>query len=320
MSWVKLDDRLPMSLKIRGLSDVGVTGDRAKDQRNAALGHFIQLLAWVGGEGTDGFVTADAVEMYGTTASAARLLRAKFERSPLLHQLDENGKPPSCACLEGRTWKKDFGFLIHDYLDRNPSKSEYDVNAAKKRELRNKPLKEQVRLRDKDICRYCGQLCSHSDRSSDAGLTFDHVDPDIADGMNNLVVACRGCNRKKGRATPNQAGMFLREPPTTRPTTVTGLVTGPDAAPVTGPDATPDTAPGTSPSPDQRPTQASTQTQRSPGRDGDGHVTAPQALPSRQVGPPAPRFTGDPPNPYLKDRRPFPDLHAGHPPQPEESP
>jgi hypothetical protein len=227
-----------------------VTGDRAKDQRNAALGHFIQLLAWVGGEGTDGFVTTDAVEMYGTTASAARLLRAKFERSPLLHQLDENGKPPSCACLEGRTWKKDFDYLIHDYLDRNPSKSEGDVHKAKARELRNKPLKEAVRLRDRDICRYCGELCKHSDRSSDAGLTFDHVDPDIADGMNNLVVACRGCNRKKGRATPNQAGMFLRDLPTTRPTTVTGLVTGPDATPVTGPDATPDTDPGTGLSPD----------------------------------------------------------------------
>jgi 5-methylcytosine-specific restriction endonuclease McrA len=314
MPWVRLDDRLAMSVKVRGLADPGVTGDRAKDQRNAALGHLMQLLTWVGGERTDGFVTADIVELFGTAASTARLLRARFDMQPLLHQRDKNGKPPSCPCLDGRAWRDDFEYLLHDYLDRNPSRAENDVDRAKKRELRSKPLKQAVRDRDWDICRYCGLSCSHSDRTSDAGLTFDHVDPEIADGINNLVVACRGCNRKKGKATPAQAGLVLRPAP--KPMTVTGLVAAIDATLASAPDATPDTALGTDLSPEQQRAQPSTQTQVSPGRDGDGHGTTPP--PSRLVGPPPPRFTGDPPNPYLREQRP-PELHAGHPPQTEEA-
>ncbi|WP_372673003.1 HNH endonuclease [Amycolatopsis kentuckyensis] len=337
MAWVKLDDRLPMSLKIRGLVDDGVTGDRAKDQRNASLGHFIQLLTWVGAAGSDGFVTRDAVDLYGTAASTRRLLRAKFERAPLLHQLDERGRPPQCPCLDGREWKADYEFLIHDYLDRNPSKQENDVHKAKSRELRDPRLKEAVRVRDSDTCRYCGRYCKFSDRVSDDGLTYDHVDPEVAGGMDNLVVSCRGCNRRKGKRTPNQAGMILRELPTTRPVTVAGLVTGPDASPVATPVAATTPAPedadvheraeqhGTGAPAEQRQDGRASQVSTSPGRDGDGLVVgagvpAPTTdrVPNVPIGPPPPRLTGRPGSPYLREPRPFPDLHAGHPPQPDD--
>ena len=72
MSWGRIDDRLPMSVKIRGLADPGAVGDRAKRQRNEALGHWLQVLAWVSGERTDGFVTADILDLFGTEASAER--------------------------------------------------------------------------------------------------------------------------------------------------------------------------------------------------------------------------------------------------------
>ncbi|MEV6879138.1 HNH endonuclease [Amycolatopsis sp. NPDC051128] len=342
MPWARLDDRLQMSVKIRGLADDGVTGDRKKDQINGALGHFIQLLTWVAGAGTDGFVTADVADLFGTAATTRRLLRARFGRQPLLHQLDEHGKPPKCPCLDGREWKPDFEFLIHDYLDRNPAKAEVDVKRAKDRELRNSALKAAVRLRDRDTCRYCGVFCPFSDRVSDDGLTYDHVDPEIAGGMGNLVIACRGCNRKKGKRTPFQAGMVLLDLPTTGPVTVAGLVTGPVTGPVTGLVVTPGAAttpapdgadvrehvtePGTTLPADQRRDGSSSQVQRSPGRDGDGLVTGtgvPSTVeppPSVPIGPPPPRLTGRPGNPYLRESRPFPDLHAGHPPQPGDDP
>ncbi len=329
MPWVRLDDRLPMSLKIRGLSDDGATGDRAKDQRNAALGHFIQLLTWVGGERTDGFVTRDAVELYGTPSSTARLLRARFERAPLLHQLDEHGRPPACLCLDGREWKRDFQYLIHDYLDRNPSRAENDVHKAKSRELRDPRLKEAVRVRDADTCRYCGRYCKFSDRVSDDGLTYDHVDPEVAAGMDNLVVSCRGCNRRKGRRTPSQADMVLRPLPTSAPATVAGLVTGPDASPGATRGAAPaallDVAEQRTGAPaEQRRDERPAQVRVSPGRDGDGDVvgsSSPLATSDRvltvPLGPPRPRLTGRAESPYLRQR---PNHHAGHPHQPGDDP
>lgn len=318
MPWVRLDDRLAMSVKIRGLADPGATGDRAKDQRNAALGLLMQLLTWAGGERTDGFVTADIVDLFGTTASTTRLLRARFDMQPLLHRLDERGRPPKCPCLDGREWKKDFDFLIHDYLDRNPSRSENDVKRAKDRELKNPKLKEAVRVRDADTCRYCGIFCKHSDRVSDVGLTFDHVDPEVAGGMNNLVVACRGCNNRKGKRTPGQADMVLREPPASAPTPGPTSDAGRDVGPDAGVGAAPDLGRGAGLSPDQHAAEVPAQTLRSPGRDGDGHAAGVQ-LPTIPLSPPPARFTGRPENPYLKDRRPFPDLHAGHPPETEEA-
>jgi hypothetical protein len=61
-----------------------------------------------------------------------------------------------------------------------------------------------VYARDGRQCRYCG--------STTATLTIDHIVPRIqggADGLDNLVVACRACNSRKGGRTPSQAGMVL---------------------------------------------------------------------------------------------------------------
>ncbi|HET6290997.1 MAG TPA: HNH endonuclease [Amycolatopsis sp.] len=337
MPWARLDDRMAMSVKVRGLADQGATGDKATDQRNAALGHFMQLLTWASGERSDGFVTVDIVDLFGTAASTKRLLRAKYGRAPLLHQLDENGNPPECPCLDGREWKADFEYLIHDFLDRNPSRAENDVHKAKNRELRDPKLKEAVRVRDADTCRYCGKFCKFSDRVSDDGLTYDHVDPEVANGMANLVIACRGCNRRKGRRTPTQADMILRDLPTTGPVTDSS----PDASPDTGPDATHDTATaatldgtnvhehpaehGTTTPANQRRDSISSQNHGSPGRDGAGHdvgTGSPSFVepPSIPLGPPPPRFTGREPSPYLRESRPFPEFHAGRPPQPDDNP
>jgi hypothetical protein len=291
-----------MSVKVRGLVDPGVTGERAKRQRAESLGVWTQVLSWASGERSDGFVTADILDLYGWDAANERLLRAKFEMAPLLHRRADGEK---CKCMEGRTWVADFEYLIHDYLDRNPSKSENDVHRTKARELRDSRLKLSVRQRDRDTCRYCLTECRYTDRVGLGGLTFDHVDPEVAAGADNLVVACRGCNNRKKRRTPAQADMRLiplAEMPwnrqaspdllqptcdgpatglTTRPTTVTSPV----ASPVTGPNPAPNPRPGETLRPDLQPTQVPSQTQGSPGRDGGRSGTAPEVDP-QPSGPP----------------------------------
>lgn len=63
---------------------------------------------------------------------------------------------------------------------------------------------QHVYERDGKACRYCG---------ASEDLTIDHVLPRCqggGDGAENLAVACRACNSRKGGRTPAQAGMVLQ--------------------------------------------------------------------------------------------------------------
>jgi len=334
MPWSKIDDRLPMSVKIEGLADDDARGSRYHQQRNEALGHWLLILAWVSSERSDGFVTARRVQEYGRPATTARLVRARFGRAPLLHRHGDE-----CVCLEGRPWPPDYEYAIHDYLDRNPGRSENDVQRAKRRELRNSDLKRAVRDRDRDRCRYCGKHCVFSDRISDDGLTFDHVNPKEAHGIDNLVVACRGCNNHKNNRTPQAADMVLLPPPSDgdriqpidgddstylRPTydghrSVVGPVVGRSqvSSQVDDPPHNPDQ--GTDLPPDLQRSPHTSQRQTSPGRDGEGPGVAPAAASPvrsrvetvRKIGPPDTLRGSRSESPYDRPRH-----HAGIPADP----
>jgi 5-methylcytosine-specific restriction endonuclease McrA len=67
-----------------------------------------------------------------------------------------------------------------------------------------------VLARDGYTCQYCG---ARPDKSE---LTLDHVVPRSRGGRSsweNVVTACTRCNQRKGRHTPEEAGMPLRVPP-----------------------------------------------------------------------------------------------------------
>ena len=60
--------------------------------------------------------------------------------------------------------------------------------------------------RDRHICMYCGHKFSLSE------LTRDHVMPKSRGGKDayeNLVIACKACNNRKGDRTPEEANMPL---------------------------------------------------------------------------------------------------------------
>lgn len=67
-----------------------------------------------------------------------------------------------------------------------------------------------VLARDRDTCQYCGA------QPGRPNLTIDHVIPRSQGGQTvweNVVAACRDCNRKKGGRTPEQARMPLHPRP-----------------------------------------------------------------------------------------------------------
>ena len=64
--------------------------------------------------------------------------------------------------------------------------------------------RRNVLRRDAYTCQYCGEK---------ADLTLDHVHPRSRGGRHgweNVVVACRPCNQRKGDRTPEEAAMPLR--------------------------------------------------------------------------------------------------------------
>lgn len=197
--WLKIHDGLPFDPKVLLLG-------KTKAEVNEAIGMATRVWAWCAQQRTDGFVPASVVEAIGSPQALKRLCRPVFNRRPLLHR---RGLGDDCGCLKGRPWPEGAEYLVHDFLDRNPSREENDVNRAKARELKDKALKTAVRERDGDRCRYCGLAVNFADHRSASGGTFDHVDPALAAGAENLVVCCRGCNSAKKDHRPEDVGMRL---------------------------------------------------------------------------------------------------------------
>lgn len=105
-------------------------------------------------------------------------------------------------------------YAIHDWYDytgRLTERREEQKNYAKRKYnlYNDMRLLKQVRERDGDFCRYCGKLVNWKDRKGADGGTYDHVDPDGENLLENIVVACRSCNSRKRDRTPEEANMPL---------------------------------------------------------------------------------------------------------------
>lgn len=74
----------------------------------------------------------------------------------------------------------------------------------KKRLYNDGDLCKRIRDRDRNLCRYCGIRVNWKDKVSKTGGTYDHVDPDGPNSLENVVVSCRQCNGRKKDRTPEQ--------------------------------------------------------------------------------------------------------------------
>jgi len=116
--------------------------------------------------------------------------------------------------VAGHSWDSvEGGYRIHDYLDWNDSKAVVvearQLAKVRMALVRDPELRKALRDRDQDQCRFCGIEVNWADRKSRGGATYDHVRPGGGDTLDNLVIACRGCNSRKGKRTPEEAGMTL---------------------------------------------------------------------------------------------------------------
>lgn len=189
MPWARIDDRANSDAKLLALSD-------------SAYRMWVAGLIFCQANLTDGFIPSHAIHTFGVRARKKTALVAELTKSVL-------GKQPLWQEVEN-------GWTVNDFLMWNESRETVIASrqTAKQRLalFRDPGLRQEVRARDGDVCRYCGRTVRWHDRKGELGGTYDHVKPVGGNGPDNLVVCCRSCNsRKKGR-TPEQARMPLLDP------------------------------------------------------------------------------------------------------------
>ncbi len=106
-------------------------------------------------------------------------------------------------------------YELVDWLKDQPAAAVWDDDTQRERWQRGKALRRdrdlcrRIQERDANLCRYCGLRVNWTDRKGKAGGTYDHIDPDGPNSLDNVVVACRACNGRKKDRTPVQADMPL---------------------------------------------------------------------------------------------------------------
>lgn len=158
--------------------------------------------SWAGANKTDGFVPATVVPRW---SRSWRRLAADLVARGLWAETEQGGQG---------------GWQFVNWTEYQPSVEETDVPVERLRWRRKQALKknrvlcDQIVERDRGMCRYCAQRVNWADRKSARGATYDHVDPDGDNSLENVVVACRRCNGRKRDRTPTEAGMVLLPVPT----------------------------------------------------------------------------------------------------------
>lgn len=130
--------------------------------------------------------------------------------------------------VQRRLWRRrSDGFVFNDWTEYNPTRETVEnqrLSTNRSVRLARAPgLRDDIKRRDDNSCRYCGRRVSWTDRRSDRAGTIDHVDPTLRapddNAPDNLVVACRACNQRKANRTPEQAGLTLLPVPSYEPAT-----------------------------------------------------------------------------------------------------
>lgn len=187
--WFKVDDKLHDHRKVQELLERG---------DGEALALWLLAGSWSGDQLSDGLISPFVLGRWfpDWQAKAEALVSVG-----LWEPAEQNGRPH---------------FQIHDFLDYNDSRdtieSDRRANAMRAKFHRDAALKSAILRRDKDRCRYCGTQVNWKAKRGNDAATYDHVKPIVAphNGTNtleNVVVACKGCNDRKNRRTLKEAGM-----------------------------------------------------------------------------------------------------------------
>lgn len=216
LPFFQTDDQFPQSRKVRALLESAIDGDI---EGAAALSAWTLAGAQCQASLTDGQVKrTDLIRHYLNPNVADRLARRLVDVG-LWHSAEHD-------CSQCPPVEDVHGWVFHDWFQlRYDSADQVKESRRKRQELKDEGLLNSLWLRDcidpadptVARCRYCSREIRRADRKSPHRPVPDHVDPMVAKGIRNLVLACKECNQRKGRRTPAQAGMVLQPPPRATP-------------------------------------------------------------------------------------------------------
>jgi hypothetical protein len=137
----------------------------------------------------------------------ARLKKALAElERPRIEHRDDTSSPLWLSVVDDHVQMPEW------WIELNPGAEVWQDDTLRWRRQRNKELhapkmqdlREKIRRRDRNLCRYCGRRVDWAVRNAPHAATYDHVDPDEGNTLSNVVVACRQCNGRKRHRTPEQ--------------------------------------------------------------------------------------------------------------------
>lgn len=226
MAWARLDDGWRSHPKIKRA--VHLAGHRSVKYL------WVEGLSEVNERRTDGVLPVYLADDVFREAGVAPARRAAFTQALIDAGLWHDHRTiEQCGRCKRAVADTAHGPLLpgdvyyHDILDYQQSKDdqaspEGKMSKARMTALRaDRELCQEIYARDKGLCRYCGIRVdtNPNNRSGKRRLTRDHIDPGCftPNGGNFLagvVLACGDCNRRKGKRTPEEAGMRLLDPGT----------------------------------------------------------------------------------------------------------
>lgn len=213
MPWFQVDDGFTTNPKVRKLLDLSLEGD---DRGLAAIGMWVSAGSDINQSTLDGVVSRAGLVRVTLNPAKVDELAGLLVDAGLWHSAGHScarcAQPPPGA------------FVFHDWSDYGyATREEKQLKDRKAKELKDARIRAEVWARDcvspdrprEAHCRYCGKLVRQKDSRSEPAdrAHLDHVDPTLAIGSTNIVIACGGCNSHKGQRQLAQAQMQLRPPP-----------------------------------------------------------------------------------------------------------
>lgn len=211
MPYFMVDDQLPVNVKTKRLTELGLGGDV---DGLAALGLWTLAGAAVQASLSDGQVSLTDLFRLVLDREIALRLAGLLVDAELWHT--HGHTCPRCPPVAEYHW------VFHDWFDLRYDRGvQTRTKRMKSQELKRKELVDAVWLRDcedpqhaaKGRCRYCGKLLYRKTTRGPDRPTLDHVDPSVYAGVSNLALACMQCNQRKAARTPEQADMKLLPQP-----------------------------------------------------------------------------------------------------------
>lgn len=195
MAWLRAGDTAAMDERVLGIAELADADERAV---NEVFGFVMRLFLQAAQQGTD----------YRVSMGTAMVLSPRFQT--LLDQAARAG----LLSLGEEDGRKVIQLVADPEFLHMRTREEIAWENERKADTSDMSLVIPVRVRDGDACRYCSKVVSFGMRRGNRAGTYDHLIPgQRARSIDELVVACSGCNSGRGDGEGDRGPRYSLLPP-----------------------------------------------------------------------------------------------------------